>query len=130
MSRFTKDVAVLALVAAADHSTKRGFLCKITAGQAAVHDSATAEPFGIILDGEKAGGMDSVGVLGGNLGTVKVKLGGNITAIGTRLVAKADGTVEADDAAGARVVVGKALETGVTDELIEAVLFEPTVFAA
>lgn len=124
MSRFTKDVAVLALVAAADHSAKRGFLVKLSSGQAALNDSASVPAFGVILDGEKAGGMDSVGVLGGNLGTVKLKAGGAITQ-GSKLQQKSDGTVVVDDGATARVIVGEALEDAADTELFEAITCFP-----
>jgi hypothetical protein len=128
MSRFVRDVAVVSLEALADHSTKRGFVAKLSGGKAALNDSATAEAFGIILDGEAQGGRDSIAVFGGNVGTTRVKLGGNV-AQGARLQQKNDGTLIAEGA-GARVVVGKALEAGTTDELIEAVLFAPVVYAA
>jgi hypothetical protein len=123
-AKFTKEVAVLALVAAADLSEKRGFLAKLSSGQAALNDSASVPAFGVILDGETTGGMVSVGVLGGNLGTVKLKAGGTIT-LGAKLQQKSDGTVIVDDAATARVIVGIALEAAVVDELFEAIVCFP-----
>lgn len=129
-AKFVKDSAVLSLPVSGveDHSDKKGSLVKLSSGAAALNDSATAEAFGVILDGEKAGGRDSVGVLGGNIGTVKLKLGGNVTVIGSRLQQKSDGTVQVDAGTGSRVVMAKALELGSTNELIECVVFTPVVF--
>jgi hypothetical protein len=123
-AKFVKDLAVIALVAAADHSAKKGFLVKFSSGQAALNDSATVPAFGVILDGEAQGGQDSIGVLGGNLGTVKLKAGGNIT-LGATLMQKNDGTVVVENTAIARAIVGIALEAAATDELFEAVVISP-----
>jgi hypothetical protein len=124
-AKFTKEVAVIALIASADLSTKRGYLCKLATGQAALNDSATVPAFGVILDGEASGGMVSVGVLGGNLGTVKLKAGGAITQ-GAKLQQKSDGTVIVDDGGTtARVIVGIALEAAADTELFEAITCFP-----
>jgi len=128
MSKFAREVAVIALTPTADHSTNKGFLVKLSAGSAALNDSATVSAFGVILDGETTAGKDSVGVLGGNLGTVKLKASGAI-AQGALVKQAADGSV-VTDAAGARVVVGKALEAAAAGELFEAIVFNPVVLAA
>ena len=129
MSRFTKDVAVIALTPTADHSTKRGYLVKNSSGSAALNDSGTVPALGVILDGEPTTGKDSIGILGGNLGTVKAKLGGTV-AFGALIQQKNDGTVITDAGTGARVVVGRCLEGGVVDELVECVFFPPVVYAS
>jgi len=123
---FKRISAVVALIAIADHSDKAGHLVKLDGGKAAINDSATAEAYGVLLDGEEEGGSDSVAILGGNIGTVKFKAGGAITQ-GARLAQKNDGTVIVDPAAGDRVIVGKALEAAAEGELFEGIGVFPIV---
>ena len=128
MSTFTRDVAIESLPqpAGVDHSTKRGFFVELTAGAASVCNAATDEPYGVILDGERAGGRSSVGLCGGNLGTVRVKTSGAV-AKGRRGQLAADGTVVQDTGAGARVLVCRFTEDGTSGELVEAVILDPRV---
>lgn len=125
-AKFVKDLAVITLQPAGseDHSAKKGYLVKLSSGKAALNDSATVPAFGVILDGEANGGVDGIGVLGGNLGTVKLKAGGAIT-FGARLMQKNDGTVVVENTAVARVVMAIALEAAADTELFEAMVIAP-----
>jgi len=120
--------AIIALTPAADHSEKEGYFIQLTAGVPVVISSAATVPFGIIIDGEEADGVDSVGVCGGNLPTVRVKLSGTV-AKGDSLQLAADGSAVVDAGSGARVVVGKALEAGVSGDLIETVILTPVSYS-
>lgn len=128
MSTFIKDVALESLPqpAGVDHSTKRGFFVELTGGAASVCNAATDEPYGCITDGERAGGRSAVALCGGNVGTVRVKTSGNV-AKGRRGQLAADGTVVQDTGAGARVLVCRFCEDGVSGELVEALLLDPRV---
>ncbi len=128
-AKFVKDLAIIAMTPTADHSTNKGYLVKNSSGSAALNDSATAAALGVILDGEPTTGKDSIALLGGNLGTVKLKAGGTITAF-SLLAQKNDGTVIVDAGTGARVVMGRALEAAVSTEIFEAMVFFPVVYAA
>ena len=129
---FIRDTAVVAVTPAADHREKRGFLVEIDGnGKAAVINSAADLPFGVILDGQNssdANAQDSIGVLGGNLGTVPMVAGAAITK-GQRLQAQNDGTVIPDAGSGARVIVGRALEDAAATERFEAVGFAPVALS-
>ena len=88
-------------------------------------DSAAAIPFGLLLTAGKTGERVSVAIAAGGLaGTVRVKLAGTVY-IGSQLQLTADGRAIADLGENSRVLIGIALEPGVTNELIEAVLFRP-----
>jgi len=120
-----KAVTVESIEAAADHSAKRGHFVEIDGdGNAAVVNATTDLPYGLILDGEEAGGQDSIAVCGGNAGSVRVKVGGPVSK-GNFGQLESDGTVIVDSAAGARVIVCRFLEAGVEDELVEAILMVP-----
>lgn len=128
--------AVLPLTPAADHEGKEGFFVEVDgSGNAAIVNSAADLPFGVITEGfsnANAAAKDSIAVgAGGFAGTVKVKLNsapGTVVA-GTNLELAADGTVLEDSGIGARVIVAQAVEAGVGDELIEAVIFKPVALS-
>jgi hypothetical protein len=122
--------SIIPITAAADHTGKEGYFVEIATGKAAVVNAATDIPLGVIVQGDVADGKDSIAVPGGLAGTVKVKLGGDVTAIGAFLTVTADGDVIADAGSGARVQVARALETGADTELIEAVLINPVSIAS
>ena len=122
-----KTDAVYPLTPAADYSTKRGYLVDVSSDTATISTSATTIAAGVILDGETTTGKCSVALLGGG-GSVKIKLGGTVTK-GALVKQHTDGTVIAD-ASGARVVVGRAMESGVADELIEIALLGPIPYAS
>ncbi|MFU8849295.1 MAG: hypothetical protein ACNA77_11340, partial [Opitutales bacterium] len=62
---------------------------------------------------------------GGLAGTVKVKLGSSVNAIGTNLWIDDNGTFHPTPVSGPSFISAKALETGASGELVEAVLFRP-----
>jgi len=120
-----QTLAVESIEAAADHKEKRGFFVEIDGnGKAAIVNATTDLPYGVILDGEEAGGQDSIAVSGGNAGPVRVKVGGPVSKGGLGQLEN-DGSVIADSGAGARVIVCKFLEAGVEDELVKAIAILP-----
>ena len=125
-AKFVKDFAIIAMTPTADHSANKGYLVVNSSGSAALNASATVAALGVILDGEPTTGKDSIGLLGGNLGTVKLKAGGTITAF-TKLQQKNDGTVIVDAGTGSRVIIGMALEAAVNTEIFEAMVWKPEV---
>jgi len=131
---FANDLAVLPYTPAADHTAKRGFLVALATTIATVSSSATVAAHGIILDGQNPTGntnaQDSIGILGGNLGIVKVKAGAAAITKFSLLQQSALGTAEDDDGAGARVVFGRALEAAAAGELFDAIVFNPVVYAS
>lgn len=129
-AKLVRTNGIIPMTPAADQTGKEGYFVEVSSGEAAVVNAATDVPLGVILYGEDTDGQSAIGIPGALAGTVRVKLGGAVTAIGTKLQLEADGTVIADAGSGARVLVAKALETGAEDELIEAALIEPEVFAS
>jgi len=121
--------AIIALTPAVDHSEKEGYFIILTAGAPVVSSSASDVPFGVIIDGEEADGVDSIGVCGGAFGSAHVKLSGAVSK-GDSLQLHTDGSVITDAGSGARVIVAKALEDGVSGDLIEAVILTPIKYAA
>lgn len=113
-----------------DLSAKEGYLVKGSGASApAVNDSATVPAVGVVLEGNTDDKQSSIGLLGALDGLVRVKLGGTVKKF-DRLMQKADGTVEKDGAAGARVLVGTAAEDGVAGDLALAALTTPVIVAA
>lgn len=125
-----RESSIIPLTAAADQTDKEGFFVEVSSGNASICNAATDVPLGVIVQGAGSGELSSIAVPGGLPGTVAVKLAGTISAIGTLLQLTATGEVIADAGTGARVLVARALETGVDDEKIEAVLFNPVVYAS
>lgn len=116
-----RDLAIMSFPSAEDLSEKDGCVViadAANAGSVKLADSATAKVAGVITT-PADGSVDNVGIaVPGFGGTVRMKLGGTVKAFDT-LTLKATGTVEAN---GSGTVVGKALEAGVADELVEATL--------
>lgn len=123
-----RSTAIIPLTPTADHTGLEGSFILATG---ALVSSATATlPLGLITEGFPVTGKDSV-ALHNFGGTVKVKLGatpGSVIA-GSSLVLQADGTTKLDPGTGARIRVARALEAGVAQELIEAVLVDPAILA-
>ena len=116
-----RDLAIMPFPSVEDLSAKDGYVVIADGGNAGnvkLADSATAKIAGVITT-PADGSVDLVGIaVPGFGGTVRMKLGGTVAALDT-LTLKADGTVEAN---GAGTVVGKALEAGVAEELVEGTL--------
>lgn len=127
---FRRVSAVVPIVAAAALLGKEGYFYKLDASGHAVLCAATTDiPSGLILGTNKDGLEISAAPLGGNHGTVGVKLGGAVTDLRKNLTLRADATAEQDDGAGPRVIVARPLETGAVGEEIECVLLDPQVIA-
>lgn len=129
---FANPSLVIALLCAADLSTKKGFFVKKGADDSTVAlvTGATDASLGVVLDGQPAGGHNAIAFPGCG-GVVLAKVGGTpgTIGLGTKLQLNADGTVSADDGSGARRLVAEALESGTTDELIRVRLIEPVVLS-
>lgn len=123
-----KANAIVAMTPAADQSDKQGYLVKNSSGDAAIVAATTDLPMGVIVDGETTSGKSSIALLNFS-GTVHVKLSGTVSA-NDLLQVHSDGTLRVDAAAGARVVVARALEAGVSGDLIEAAFYGPLYYAS
>lgn len=123
-----RATAVIPISPTADHTGLEGYFVLPTG--ALVSSATAAVPLGVIAEGFDTTAKDSI-VLANFGGTVKVKLGatpGSVVA-GSYLVLQADGTTKLDPGAGARIRVARALEAGIAQELVEAVLCEPAILA-
>jgi hypothetical protein len=118
-----RDNAIIPFTPAADYSAKRGYLVDLASDTATISTSATTVAKGVIVEPndttagyatEKVG----VAILGAIKGTVPMRLSGTVVK-GAFVQQSTDGTVVTDAASGARVIVGVALESGVSGENIE-----------
>lgn len=113
---------------AADQRDKEGYLVGLSSVSgvltATISSSATTPVEGVILDGQNTTSKSSIGLPGALGGTVRLKLSGSVSA-GDYLTQAADGTVVTDAGSGSRVIVGIALEDGVSGDLVEAVFLPP-----
>jgi len=116
-----KTNAILALTPTADHSDKEGYFVKNSSGSAALVTATTDVPIGVIVDGEDTAGKDSVAICGGFAGTVYVKLSGTVAQFANLQLA-ADGSCITDAGTGARTIVGRTMQAGVSGDLVEAVV--------
>lgn len=115
-----RDLAILSFPTTEDLSEKDGYVVipDGAAGNVKLADSAAATPVGVITT-PADGSEDNVSVaVVGFTGTVRVKLGAACDAFES-LTLMADGTCEGG---GAGTIVAKAMESGVAEELVEAVL--------
>jgi hypothetical protein len=118
--------AIISILADDDLTTKEGQFVRMSSNTAvALMDSALDTPLGLLLIGGNTNERVTVAIPGGLAGTVRVKLAGTVY-IGSRLQLTADGRVMAHSNELPRMIVGVALEPGVTGELIEASLCPPT----
>lgn len=123
-----RNSAILPLTPTADHTGLEGYFILPTG--ALVSSATAAVPLGVITEGSRINEKDSV-ALHNFGGTVKVKLGATPGAViaGSYLVLQADGSTKLDSGAGARIRVARAVEAGVAQELIEAVLIDPVILS-
>ena len=118
--------AIISVIAAADLTGKEGRFVRISSANSInLIDYALSKPLGLLLTGGLANERVTVAIPGGLAGTVRVKLAGT-AEFGCLLQLTADGRVETHDNEFPRIIVGVALEPGVTGELIEAALYTPT----
>lgn len=99
-----------------DFSGKEGYLCKNTAGVIAINDSATVPAPLVCLDGQGINKPSSFGVIGALGGPIRLAATGTIGQY-SNVQQQNDGTVITDAGAGARVVLGVALESCITGEM-------------
>lgn len=117
---------------AADYSSYEGY--GVTLGitsfklTATLSASATVVVEGIITEAGTVAQGVAVAIPGSVCGSVHVKLSGTVTG-GDKLIQVADGTFVTDSGSGARVVVGIALESGVSGDLIEMAVQTPQVLS-
>jgi hypothetical protein len=119
--------AMQSFVAASDQRGKEGFFVDAAGVIMAVINAA---PYGVILEGGNTGETTTVALCaGGFAGTVKVKLSASPGSVvrGSNLELDAAGTTKIATATATRVLVAQAVEAGVANELIEAVLFRPAI---
>ena len=133
MSKKYRDDGIIALTPAADYTAKKGYLVTMAGDVATLSASATTPAVGVIVEThETAAGYASekvsVAILGAVKGTVPMRCGGPITK-GELVKQNTDGTVIADGA-GARQVVGVALESGAAGENIEVAARTPLYYAS
>lgn len=120
-----KTQGLISLEPAADHSALEGYAVKRSSGKAAAVSAAADNSIGIVIDGEDTAGRDSIALFGSGL-IVKIKLSGTV-AIDAELQQAADGTFITDAGTGARRICARALEAGVSGDLIDAILYPPSV---
>jgi hypothetical protein len=124
--KLARSNAIISIFADDDLTGKEGQFVRMSSNTAiALMDSALDTPLGLLLIGGNTNERVTVAVPGGLAGTVRVKLAGTVY-IGSRLQLTADGRVMDHDNSAPRMIVGVALEAGVTGELIEAALLTPT----
>ena len=124
----SKTNALVALVPTADHSAHEGYFVKLASGLAAFVTAATDAVYGVITTGEPTTGQDSIACSwGGFAGIVHVKLAASPGTVsqGTLLELTANGSVKASTGTAGTVLVAQAQESGLANELIEAVLIRP-----
>jgi len=126
MSKLTRENAILPIEAAVDLTDKEGSLVVWDGTDLILASDPLEDVFGVVLVGDAAGEPSSIAIAAGGLaGTVKIRLEGAITAVGTLLMGSATGG--AVEATSPNKTFAMALETGVADEHIEAILFKPVV---
>jgi hypothetical protein len=120
--------AILPFTPAADYSAKKGYLVTLSGDTATLSASATVRARGVIVEAnpgaDYASEQVSVAILGATEGTVPMKLSGAVTK-GDALQQHTDGSVITDAGSGSRVIVGVALEGGVSGDIIEVAPLTP-----
>lgn len=127
-----RENAILPFQAATDLTGKEGHPVIVTNDtEVTLLDVSmgTVPPLGILVKGGAAGETVSVAIATGGLaGSVRVKLAGAVASVGTilELTETPDGCAFVPNTGGAVCYsLAIALETGLADEKIEAVLFRP-----
>jgi hypothetical protein len=129
-----RDTSIVPRTPAADYSDKEGYLVDLAAGVATISTSATTPVKGVILAGNAsalnyASESVSIGILGDLPGTVLMRLSGTVEKDAC-VQQSDDGTVITDAGSGARVIVGVAIESGVSGENIEVAPITPMIYAS
>jgi hypothetical protein len=121
-------------VTGVDFSAALGKAVKFTAGVPAVNNSATVPAIAIVLEGNVAAKVSTLGILGGLDGAVRVKIAADAAALkfGDSIQQKNDGTWTNDAGAGNARCVGGVIanpDGAVAGQLVEAVVFAPQIRA-
>lgn len=128
MSHLTRENAILPFIPDTDLTGLEGLIA-VREGTDKVRPwyvSSGKSPLGAIIHGTNIDEKTSIALCAGGLaGTVKLKLSAAVTFFGQELQVDNQGTVSPDPGSGSRTLVAQALETGVADEMIEAVLYRP-----
>jgi len=123
--KLTRENAILPFLPYTDFRGKEGYAVKPNGSKVELIDENDETPIGVIVHGTNTGEKSSIAIASGGLaGTVKVKLGAAVTTVGQDLEINSGGNFIPASGAGS-IVCAQALETGVTGELVEAVLFKP-----
>jgi hypothetical protein len=125
---YSRGNAIIPALGATTLVDKEGYTCTLgvvsSSLTATLGASATVPSTGVILEGVVAAGLSSIGILGTLDGPVRLKTSGAIVA-GARVQQAADGSIVTDAGTGARVVIGVAIESGASGDLIEVATFTP-----
>jgi hypothetical protein len=130
--KLTRENAILPFTPVNDLTGKEGYIAQLESNGKVVpwYISSAKRPLGAIVHGTNIDEKTSVALCAGGLsGTVKLKLSAAVTAVGQELKVDNQGTVSPDPGTGGRTLVAQALETGVANEMIEAVLFRPVTLS-
>src|SRR4051812_16185019 len=123
-SLYKRGNAILPFTPSADHTDKEGYLVNVALEIATISASAAVPVTGIILEGRPVAGKSAIGMLGALPAPVGLRASG-VIAKGAEVQQAADGTVVTDAGAGARLIVGTALEGAVAGQLFEAIVHKP-----
>lgn len=125
---YSRGNAIIATLGATTLVDKEGYTVTlgVTGGNltATLGASASVPSTGVVLEGNAAAVNSSIGILGALAGPVRLKTSGVIVA-GARVQQAADGTIVTDAGTGARVVIGVALESAASGDLIEVATHAP-----
>ena len=129
MSKLTRTNAILQYPTSPDQEgSLQGYLVGMSNFNGALtklSPDSTAAPLGVCVHYDSPGAPASVALMSGGLaGTVKVRLDGSASA-GDYLIMGDSGVVLTDPGSGTRKQLGQALEDGIAEEHIEAILFHP-----
>ena len=123
MENLSKTIVRLSEASGSDLSQSIGCAVDINGGKAELGNT-----FGVITDAYDGG--VAVAVFGGNAGAVEVKLSDSVAMGGTLKFDSVTGKASAAVAADGDFAQAIALEAGVADELVSAVLLPPSQQAA
>jgi len=123
-SLYARGNAIVPFTPSADQSDMEGYLVDLAGDVATISSSAAVPAKGVILEGQKTTNVSSIGILGGLAAPVRLRASGAI-AKGAEVQQAADGSVVTDAGAGARLIVGVALEAAVAGQLFDAVVHKP-----
>lgn len=120
---------IISLTPAADYQAKKGYAVTHDGTTATLSASASTRAQGVIISANA--GTDytrekvTIALLGSVNGSIPMKASGTIAA-GAWVQQASDGTIVTDAGSGTRVVIGQALESAVSGDIIEVAPVAPT----